>query len=65
MSNTATSTHTATVAELYAAFGRGDVPFVPVEEDLWVHVWTFDEAGKVEAFRHIGDLAREEIPFKG
>ena len=138
MSNTATSTHTGTVAELYAAFGRGDVPSIldrmtedvswekglrrtelpwfqerhnkqqvaqffqdlgqglalstfepqmilgdgnkvvaviriagsivstgkPVEEDLWVHVWTFDQDGKVEAFRHIGDLAREEIPFK-
>ena len=138
MSNTATSTHTGTVAELYGAFGRGDVPFIldrltddiswdeglrvtdipwlqhrgnkqqvaqffqdlgqgitlstfepqmilgdgskvvaviriagsiiangkPVEEDLWVHLWTFDEDGKVASFRHIGDLARQEIPFK-
>lgn len=139
MSTTTTSTHTGTVAELYAAFGRGDVPAVleylsdniswdhglrandlpwmqprtgkqqveeffgilaqgmslsvfdpqviaadgdnvvavlriagsiisngnPVEEDLWVHVWTFDADGKVASFRHIGDLAREEIPFRG
>jgi ketosteroid isomerase-like protein len=139
MSNTVISTHTGTVAELYAAFGRGDVPFIldrltddisweeglrvtdlpwfqrrrnkqevgqffqdlgqgielttfepqmilgdgnkvvaviriagsiistckPVEEDLWVHLWGFDDEGKVASFRHIGDLAREEIPFKG
>jgi ketosteroid isomerase-like protein len=136
MSNT-TSTHVGTVAEIYAAFGRGDVPFImdrltddvswdqglrvtdvpwlqprrgkqqvgeffsalgqglalstfepqvmaadgdtvvsvirlagsvistgkPVEEDLMVHRWTFDGAGKVTSFRHIGDLARQEIPF--
>jgi uncharacterized protein len=37
----------------------------PVEEDLWVHLWTFDADGKVATFRHIGDLARQEIPFKG
>ncbi len=139
MSTTTTSTHTATIAELYAAFGRGDVPMVleylsddiswdhglrtndlpwmqprtrkqqveeffgilaqgmslsvfdpqviagdgdtvvaviriagsiisngnPVEEDLLVHLWTFDADGKVATFRHIGDLAREEIPFRG
>ncbi|MEP7201158.1 MAG: nuclear transport factor 2 family protein [Ilumatobacteraceae bacterium] len=142
MSNTATSTETSayvgTVADLYAAFGRGDVlymldrmsddisweeglrvtdlpwfqrrqgkqqvaEFFPavaegvtlstfepqmltgdgatvvavlriagslnstgkrVEEDLWVHLWTFDEDGKVASFRHIGDLAREEMAFK-
>ena len=139
MSITTTSTHAGTVADLYAAFGRGDVPFIidhlseaitwdhglreteltwfqprtgkqqvgeffgvfargmtlttfepqlvvgdgntvvaviriagsilsngnPIEEDLWVHLWTFDGDGKVAAFRHIGDLAREEIPFRG
>jgi ketosteroid isomerase-like protein len=138
MSTTTTSTHARTVAELYAAFGRADVPFIldamtddvswehgtrvtdlpwfqartgkqqvgeffgvlaqgialsvfeprlvlgdgnsvvaviriagsivhngkPVEEDLWVHLWTFNDDGKVVSFRHIGDLAREEIPFK-
>jgi uncharacterized protein len=138
MSTTTTSTNVATVADLYTAFGRGDVPFIleamtddvswehgtratdipwmqprtgkqqvgeffsllgegfalstfdpqliaadgdkvvavirmaatiistgkPVEEDLWVHLWTFNEDGKVTTFRHIGDLAREEIPFK-
>jgi uncharacterized protein len=138
MSTTTTSTHVGTVADLYGAFGRGDVPFIldhlsddvtwdhglrttelpwfeprtgkaqvgeffgvlaqglslsvfepqmivadgdkavaviriagsivrngnPVEEDLWVHLWTFDSDGKVAAFRHIGDLARQEIPFK-
>ena len=37
----------------------------PVEEDLWGHLWTFDADGKVASFRHIGDLAREEIPFRG
>jgi ketosteroid isomerase-like protein len=35
------------------------------EEDLWVHLWKFDDAGKVTSFRHIGDLARQEIAFKG
>ena len=139
MSTTTTSTHTTTIAELYAAFGRGDVPMVleylsddiswdhglrtndlpwmqprtgkqqveeffgilaqgmslsvfdpqviagdgdtvvaviriagtilsndnPVAEDLWVHLWSFDGNGKVATFRHIGDLAREEIPFRG
>jgi uncharacterized protein len=135
---TTTSTHVGTVADLYGAFGRGDVPFIldhladgitwdhglratelpwfqprtgkqqieeffgvlaqglslstfepqmivgdgstviaviriagsiistgkPVEEDLWVHLWNFDDSGKVASMRHIGDLAREEIPFK-
>jgi ketosteroid isomerase-like protein len=138
MSTTTTSTNVSTVADLYAAFGRGDVPHIleamtddvswehgtrvtdlpwmqprtgkqqvgeffgalgqglalstfdpqmiladgdkvvaviriagsivstgkPVEEDLWVHLWTIGDDGKVVAFRHIGDLAREEIPFK-
>jgi ketosteroid isomerase-like protein len=36
----------------------------PVEEDLWVHLWKFRADGKVASFRHIADLAREEIPFK-
>jgi hypothetical protein len=31
---------------------------------LWVHLWTFGADGKVATFTHIGDLAREEIPFK-
>jgi ketosteroid isomerase-like protein len=139
MSTTTTSTHVGTVADLYAAFGRGDLPFIleamtddvswehgtrvtdipwmqprtgkqqvgeffsalgegvaistfdpqmivgdgdtvvavlrfagslisngnPIEEDLWVHLWSFNQDGKVATFRHIGDLAREEIPFKG
>jgi uncharacterized protein len=138
MSTTTTSTHVGTVADLYGAFGRGDVPFIldhladditwehglrvtelpwfqprtgkqqvgeffgvlaegialttfdpqmivgdgatvvavvriagsinstgkPVDEDLWVHLWNLDDDGKVASFRHIGDLAREEIPFK-
>ena len=138
MSTTTTSTHVGTVADLYGAFGRGDVPFIldhfaddisweeglrvtempwfqrrtgkqqvaeffqilnqslvlstfdpqmivgdgdtviaviriagsivsngnPVEEDLWVHLWKFGADGKVASFRHIADLAREEIPFK-
>jgi uncharacterized protein len=138
MSTTTTSTHVGTVADLYGAFGRGDIPFIldhfadditwedglrvtdmpwfqrrtgkqqvaeffgalaegislstfepqmivgdgstvvavirmagsivsngnPVEEDLWVHLWNFADDGKVASFRHIGDLAREEIPFK-
>jgi uncharacterized protein len=137
VSTTTTSAHLGTVADLYGAFGRGDVPFIldhladditwehglrltdlpwfqartgkvevgeffgvlaqgitlstfdpqmvvgdgstviaviriagsiistgkPVEEDLWVHLWNFDGDGKVASFRHIGDLAREEIPF--
>lgn len=139
MSTTTTSTHAATVADLYAAFGRGDVPFIldhltdditwehglrvtempwfqqrtgkqqvaeffatlaqgitlttfepvmitgdgdsvvaviriagsivrngnPVDEDLWVHLWKFADDGRACSFRHIGDLAREEIPFNG
>ena len=28
MSTTTTSTHVGTVAEIYGAFGRGDVPFI-------------------------------------
>jgi uncharacterized protein len=139
MSTTTTSTHVETVGAIYAAFGRGDVPFIldhladeitwdhglratdlawlaprtgkqqvaeffpvlaagmslttfepqlilgdgdtavaviriagsilstgkSIEEDLWVHLWKFNKDGKVASFRHIGDLAREEIPFRG
>jgi ketosteroid isomerase-like protein len=139
MSTTTTSTHVGTVAEIYGAFGRGDVPFImscladdiawdqgvrstdlpwaqpgtgkahvgefftalgqglalttfdpqvmagdgdnvvavireagtilstgnPVEVDLFVHLWKFNDDGKVASFRHIGDWARHEIPFKG
>ena len=139
MSTTTTSTHVGTVAEIYGAFGRGDVPFImscladdiawdqgvratdlpwaqpgtgkqhvvafftalgeglafstfepqviaadgdnvvsvvrevgtivstgkPIEEDLFVHLWKFNDDGKVASFRHIGDWARHEIPFKG
>lgn len=36
----------------------------PVEEDLFVHVWKFDQEGKIASFRHIGGWARHEIPFK-
>ncbi len=138
MSTTTTSTHAGTVGEMYAAFGRGDVPFVlsclsddvswdeglratdipwfqprrgkqgvaeffsvlaqgmeltvfepqmilgdgntvlsvirvagtvistgkSFDEDLWVHRWIFDNAGKVATFRHIGDLARQEAAFR-
>ena len=137
MSNTVTTNHVGTVAAIYAAFGRGDVPYIldhladdvqwehgtrvtavpwfqprsgraevgqffgalaegltlslfepqlllgegdqvvvvlrtagsinktgkPVEEDQWVHLWKFNENGKAASFRHIGDLARQEIPF--
>jgi ketosteroid isomerase-like protein len=35
----------------------------PVEEDLMVHRWILNGDGKVASFRHIGDLARQEIPF--
>jgi len=137
MSNTVTTNHVGAVAELYAAFGRGDVPYIieqmaddvkwehgtrvtalpwfqardgkagvgeffvalgegltlsvfepqlllgegnqvvsvlrvagsinstgkAVEEDQWVHLWKFTDDGKVASFRHIGDLARQELPF--
>jgi ketosteroid isomerase-like protein len=33
----------------------------PVEEDLFVHIWTFGGDGKVVAFRHVGDWARHEF----
>jgi len=36
-----------------------------IEEDLWVHVWTFGPDGKVQAFRHVGDLARHEAALRG
>jgi uncharacterized protein len=36
-----------------------------VEEDLWVHLWTFGPDGKVAAFRHIGDFARQERAVAG
>lgn len=36
----------------------------PVEADLMVHCWRFNAEGKVEWFRHIGDWARQEIPFR-
>ena len=35
----------------------------PVDEDLFVHIWKLDSAGKVYSFRHVGDLARHEAPF--
>ncbi len=41
--------------------GRNLVTGAPVEDDLFVHLWTFDAEGKVAAFRHIGDLARHEV----
>lgn len=27
----------------------------PVEEDVWVHIWTFGDDGRVASFRHVGD----------
>jgi len=32
----------------------------PMEQDLFVHYWTFGPSGKVVKFRHIGDWARHE-----
>jgi len=138
MSSTITTTNnTAAVGELYAAFGRGDVPYIldqladdvkweegtrltdvpwfqprngraevgeffvalaeglslsvfepqmllgdgdqvvvvlrvagtivstrkSFDEDQWVHLWKFSDDGKVVSFRHIGDLARQEMAF--
>lgn len=53
--------------------GSGDVVMVPVQEagrnlvtgatlrqDTFVHIWTFDDNGKVAAFRHVGDFAIHE-----
>ena len=32
----------------------------PMDEDLYVHYWTFGPNGKIVRFRHIGDWARHE-----
>jgi ketosteroid isomerase-like protein len=32
-----------------------------IDEDLFVHLWTFGADGKVSAFRHIGDLHRHQL----
>jgi uncharacterized protein len=31
-----------------------------IEEDLYVHIWTFGPDGRVTSFRHVGDWARQE-----
>jgi hypothetical protein len=36
-----------------------------VEEDLYVHIWTFGPDGRVTAFRHVGDWARQEAAAAG
>lgn len=40
--------------------GRNVVTGAPIAEDTMVHVWTFDHAGKVASFRHVGDWASHE-----
>ena len=30
-----------------------------VEEDVFVHIWTFGDDGKITAFRHVGDWERQ------
>lgn len=37
----------------------------PIAEDLYVHLWRFDDAGKVVAFRHIGDWHGQEMAHRG
>ena len=32
-----------------------------IEEDVFVHIWTFGADGKITSFRHVGDLARHEL----
>ncbi len=32
-----------------------------IEEDIFVHIWTFGADGKITSFRHVGDLARHEL----
>ena len=36
----------------------------PIEEDLFVHYWTFGPAGKIVSMRHIGDFARQEASLR-
>jgi len=36
-----------------------------IDEDLFVHLWTFGPEGKVASFRHIGDFALHERAAAG
>jgi uncharacterized protein len=36
-----------------------------VEEDVYVHIWTFGPDGRVTSFRHVGDWARQEAAIAG
>ena len=49
-----------TVMVAIREIGRNLTTGAPIEEDLYVHIWTFDADGKVVSFRHVGDLARHE-----
>ena len=41
--------------------GRNPRTGSALEDDTYVHIWTFGPDGKVIAFRHVGDWARHEV----
>lgn len=44
--------------------GRNIKTNAPIAEDLAVHLWRFDDDGKVASFRHIADWATHETAAK-
>jgi len=64
--------HTATVDEVYRAFGRGDVQALLAhlaDEVEWEYDQPsdvpFDESGRVARFRHRVDTAYQRAAFEG
>ena len=57
----------ATVQGIYQAFGQGDVPAWGGGRyrDEEIHLWTFDNAGKVVRLRHYTDTAKHIAAFQG
>jgi uncharacterized protein len=51
----------AVIREAAIALATG----LPVEPDLYAHVWRFGPDGKVVSFRHIGDWHRQEAAARG
>jgi len=60
----------AAVQSIYEAFGKGDVTDLPTlsgghYRDEEIHLWTFNDAGKITRLRHYTDTAKHIAAFGG